>query len=46
MRRRILFAGEHTARAHPDTVGGAMLSGLREAVRALALLDGSEGLEV
>ncbi|KFM25067.1 Lysine-specific histone demethylase 1A [Auxenochlorella protothecoides] len=45
VRRRILFAGEHTARAHPDTVGGAMLSGLREAVRALALLDGSEGLE-
>ena len=27
--RRLLFAGEHTAREHPDTVGGAMLSGLR-----------------
>lgn len=33
--RRLLFAGEHTAREHPDTVGGAMLSGLREAARLL-----------
>ncbi|KAK2076589.1 hypothetical protein QBZ16_005349 [Prototheca wickerhamii] len=40
VRRRVLFAGEHTARAHPDTVGGAMLSGLREAVRALEIFDG------
>lgn len=32
---RLLFAGEHTAREHPDTVGGAMLSGLREAARFL-----------
>lgn len=31
----MLFAGEHTAREHPDTVGGAMLSGLREAARIL-----------
>lgn len=31
----MLFAGEHTAREHPDTVGGAMLSGLREAARVL-----------
>ena len=36
--RRILFAGEHTAREHPDTVGGAILSGLREACRALEIL--------
>lgn len=35
--RRVLFAGEHTAREHPDTVGGAMLSGLREAARVLDL---------
>ena len=33
--RRLLFAGEHTARSHPDTVGGALLSGVREAARAL-----------
>ncbi|KAL4433102.1 hypothetical protein ABPG77_006529 [Micractinium sp. CCAP 211/92] len=33
--RRLLFAGEHTARDHPDTVGGAMLSGIREAARLL-----------
>ena len=26
---RVLFAGEHTCREHPDTVGGAMLSGWR-----------------
>lgn len=32
---RLLFGGEHTAREHPDTVGGAMLSGLREAARFL-----------
>ena len=33
--RRLLWAGEATARSHPDTVGGALLSGLREAARAL-----------
>ena len=33
--RKILFAGEHTCRDHPDTVGGAMLTGLREASRIL-----------
>lgn len=25
--RRVLFAGEHTCKEHPDTVGGAMLTG-------------------
>ncbi|KAI3428576.1 hypothetical protein D9Q98_007398 [Chlorella vulgaris] len=35
--QRLLFAGEHTAREHPDTVGGAMLSGLREAARVLEM---------
>ncbi|WIA28969.1 hypothetical protein OEZ86_011504 [Tetradesmus obliquus] len=38
--RRLLFAGEHTCKEHPDTVGGAMLSGMREAARALQLLRG------
>jgi len=37
--RRILFAGEHTIKEHPDTVGGAMLSGLREAARAIEILE-------
>ncbi|XWS14499.1 hypothetical protein CRYUN_Cryun35bG0014800 [Craigia yunnanensis] len=31
----IFFAGEATCKEHPDTVGGAMLSGLREAVRLI-----------
>lgn len=31
----LLFAGEHTCKEHPDTIGGAMLSGLREAARIL-----------
>ena len=39
---RILFAGEHTCKEHPDTVGGAMLSGLREAVRILSLTAGHD----
>jgi len=50
--RRLLFAGEHTARRHPDTVGGALLSGVREAARALgwggvlgnAEVDGEEAM--
>ena len=45
--RRILFAGEHTIKEHPDTVGGAMLSGIREAARALEILeiDNREGAQ-
>lgn len=31
----LFFAGEHTIKEHPDNVGGAMLSGLREAIRWL-----------
>ncbi|KAK9903424.1 hypothetical protein WJX75_005208 [Coccomyxa subellipsoidea] len=42
VRRRVLWAGEHTCKEHPDTVGGAMLTGMREAVRALHLLTGDD----
>lgn len=35
--KRIFFAGEHTCQEHPDTVGGAMLTGLREASRILEM---------
>lgn len=31
----LYFAGEHTCKEHPDTMGGAMLSGIREAARIL-----------
>uniref|UniRef100_A0A2P2KG73 SWIRM domain-containing protein n=1 Tax=Rhizophora mucronata TaxID=61149 RepID=A0A2P2KG73_RHIMU len=34
----LFFAGEATCKEHPDTVGGAMLSGLREAVRIVDIL--------
>jgi lysine-specific histone demethylase 1 len=43
--RCVLFAGEHTCKEHPDSVGGAMLSGLREASRALQLLRGPAGAD-
>lgn len=32
----------HNFQEHPDTVGGAMLTGVREAVRALSLLRGDD----
>lgn len=35
----VFFAGEATCKEHPDTVGGAMISGLREAVRILDILN-------
>ncbi|KAJ3682068.1 hypothetical protein LUZ60_014641 [Juncus effusus] len=35
---RLFFAGEATCKEHPDTVGGAMLSGMREAVRMISVL--------
>ncbi|KAL4584229.1 hypothetical protein LXL04_008822 [Taraxacum kok-saghyz] len=35
---RLFFAGEATCKEHPDTVGGAMMSGMREAVRMVDLL--------
>lgn len=39
---RILFAGEHTCKEHPDTVGGAMLTGWRAARQALSIVRGEE----
>ncbi|KAJ1296487.1 hypothetical protein BS78_01G304600 [Paspalum vaginatum] len=35
----LFFAGEATCKEHPDTVGGAILSGLREAVRVIDLVN-------
>lgn len=40
--KRLLFAGEHTIKEYPDNVGGAMISGLREAVRWLRNRQGEE----
>ena len=37
---RLCFAGEHCCREHPDTVGGAMLTGVRAANTALSFLGG------
>jgi len=34
VRRRVCFAGEHTCRLYPDTVGGAMISGAASVVVA------------
>eukprot|EP00899_Mesostigma_viride_P019062 jgi/Mesvir1/27157/Mv20821-RA.1 len=36
----VFFAGEATCKEHADTVGGALLSGLREARRILSHLEG------
>lgn len=36
---RLFFAGEATCREHPDTVGGAIITGLREAVRIVDVLE-------
>jgi len=40
---RVLFAGEHTCREHPDTVGGAMLTGWRAARHAMHIMNGDHG---
>ncbi|ERN16321.1 hypothetical protein AMTR_s00182p00016710 [Amborella trichopoda] len=37
----VFFAGEATCKEHPDTVGGAMMSGLREAVRIIDIMRNS-----
>jgi len=36
---RLCFAGEHCSREHPDTVGGAMITGVRAANCVAAALD-------
>ena len=38
--RRVVFAGEHCCKEHPDTVGGAMLSGWRAARHAMRAMRG------
>lgn len=35
----LFFAGEGTCKEHPDTVGGAMISGLREGIRIFNILE-------
>jgi hypothetical protein len=40
---RLLFAGEHTCKEHPDTVGGAVLTGWRSARHALHVMNGDAG---
>ncbi|XP_024369028.2 lysine-specific histone demethylase 1 homolog 3 [Physcomitrium patens] len=35
----VFFAGEATCKEHPDTVGGAMMSGLREAIRMMDIME-------
>ncbi|GMH38689.1 hypothetical protein BSKO_06573 [Bryopsis sp. KO-2023] len=41
----VLFAGEHTVKEHPDTVGGALISGVREGERVLHLLGAKQKIE-
>ena len=40
VKNKVFFAGEHTCKEYPDTVGGAMLTGLRSAKSVLAVLCG------
>ena len=43
LKGRLFFAGEHTCKDHPDTVGGAMLTGWRAARQVMQKLSGEEG---
>ena len=43
LKGRLFFAGEHTCKEHPDTVGGAMLTGWRAARQVLRKLSGEQG---
>ena len=42
LKNKVFFAGEHTCKEYPDTVGGAMLSGLRAANLTLTKLLGHD----
>merc|ERR1719235_1408268 len=46
VKNKVFFAGEHTCKEYPDTVGGAMLSGLKAANQTLAELLGEEAYDL
>lgn len=41
---RFAWAGEHCCKERPDTVGGAMLTGLRAAVTVMSALEGNDAI--
>lgn len=41
---RLAFAGEHCCKEYPDSVGGAMITGLRAAVTVMASLEGRDAI--
>jgi hypothetical protein len=41
---RLAFAGEHCCREHPDTVGGAMITGVRAANAVMSALSGRDAV--
>ena len=46
VKNKLFFAGEHTCKEYPDTVGGAMLSGLKAANQTLSELLGEEAYDL
>merc|ERR1719375_2367952 len=46
VKNKVFFAGEHTCKEYPDTVGGAMLSGLKAANQTPAELLGEEAYDL